>query len=105
MKNQKFSSIIITCFLISVVIFSTACDSSFYLTEKEFYALRSQIATEAVANQVFSTMQNGQLQITLITRFRRPAFKVPIWKLLCEHIFRRSGFLKVIRRTLCRLTA
>ena len=64
MKNQKFSSIIITCFLISVVIFSTACDSNFYLTEKELYALRSQIATEAVANQVFSTMQNGQLQIT-----------------------------------------
>lgn len=63
MKNKKFNSIIIAYFLISAVIFSTSCDNSFYLTEKEFYALRGQLATASVANQVFSGVQGQQLQI------------------------------------------
>lgn len=63
MKDQRFRASVIACFLLSTVILSSGCDTSFYLTEKEFYALRSQIFSESVANQVFSNAQNGQIQV------------------------------------------
>lgn len=63
MKVQKFNSILLIGLLIAAL-FSTSCDESFYLSEREFYALQTQIAREDYAEMFFGDVQGEMLRIT-----------------------------------------
>ncbi len=60
---MKRTSLLIAVLLVATL-FSTSCDNDFYLSEKEFYALRSLFATESEANLSLSSIQNRQLRVT-----------------------------------------
>lgn len=63
MKVKNFSSILLIGLLLTAL-FLTSCDSSFYLSEREFYALQTQIAREDYAEMFFGDVQGEMLRIT-----------------------------------------
>ena len=63
MTTKNIQSLLIIGLLSISALLSASCDSSFYLTEKEFYALRWQIATQDIANRVFGGVQGQLVQV------------------------------------------
>lgn len=55
--------LVVLVLLTSIFLLTTGCDKEFYLSEKEFYSLRGQLATAAVANQVFGNLRMQRLEI------------------------------------------
>ncbi len=64
MKAKKINLILLTAALLTTTLFSTSCDESFYLSEREFYALQTQIARQDYANMFFGDVQGEMLRIT-----------------------------------------
>ncbi|MEO6393503.1 MAG: hypothetical protein ABIP75_16760, partial [Pyrinomonadaceae bacterium] len=64
MRYEQFSKMARLCILLSVAIVFTSCDNDFFLSEKEFYAIRWQFADQTAANQLTSGVQGQLLRIT-----------------------------------------
>lgn len=64
MTKNNLVWLAVTFLLLTVTLASTGCDDKFYLDEKEFYALRGQIADQQTANIAFADMRNHTLTIT-----------------------------------------
>jgi hypothetical protein len=64
MRHKRLKALSAICTLVLATLLTTSCDREFYLSEKESYALRSQMATQNVANQVFANVRGQVLQIS-----------------------------------------